>query len=135
MPNRTGIGSQTPNQREAFAAISSITGNAEYVYSTDHALDVNVTIGPTSLPSTVVNNQQVVTTSAVALPSGTITEGFVLQALSTNSVSIFAGGAGVTTATGIEIPPGAAVSILVNNTNKVYVICASGSPVVTWLGS
>lgn len=41
---RTGSGSQTPNQREALGAISSITGNAEYVYSTNHALDVNATV-------------------------------------------------------------------------------------------
>ncbi len=124
----------SPNQREVLYAVSSITGNAEYVTSTNHVLDTDSN-GGGGLPSTAVNNQQTVTTSAVALPSGTITEGFVLQALSTNSVSVFAGGVGVTTSTGIEIPPGAAVSVLVNNTNKIYVICASSSPVVSWLGS
>jgi hypothetical protein len=130
-----GLGSQSPNQRESLSAVSSITGNSEYVFSTNHALNINATISPAALPSTAVNNQQIVTTSAVALPSGVITQGFVLQALSTNSVSVFAGGVGVTTATGIELPPGSAVSVLINNTNKIYVICASGSPVVTWLGS
>lgn len=33
----------SPNHREALTAISSISGNNEYVYSTNHALDVSVT--------------------------------------------------------------------------------------------
>jgi len=37
-----GRGSQSPNQREGLSAISSITGDNEYVYSTDHALNVTI---------------------------------------------------------------------------------------------
>lgn len=39
----TGLGSQSPNQREGLSAKSSITGNNEYVYSTGHALNVSIT--------------------------------------------------------------------------------------------
>lgn len=87
------------------------------------------------LPSTLVNNQQTVTGTATALPSGALTVGVIFEALSTNTVSIFVGGSGVTTSTGIELQPGGALSAAVSNTNLLYVICASGSPVITWLGS
>src|SRR6202008_942266 len=125
MPNRTGIGSQTPNQREAFAAISSITGNAEYVYSTNHALDINATISPASLPSTFKNGQATVGVAAAALPSNSLTVGVIIQALSTNTVSIYIGVTGVTTSTGFELQPGQATSVAVSNTNTIYAISGS----------
>lgn len=88
-----------------------------------------------NLPTVLINNQQTATTSAVALPSGILTQGVVIEALSTNTVNVFVGGSGVTTSTGIELPPGAAVSILISNTNLIYIRCASSSPVVSWVGS
>lgn len=94
-----------------------------------------VTIGPTTLPTALVNGQQTVTTSAVALPSGALTEGVIVEALSTNTLSVFVGGTGVTTSTGYELQPGASVGIAVDNASRIYVRCASGSPVVTWVGS
>lgn len=42
-----GLGSQSPNQREGLSAVSSLTGNNEYVYSTNHALNVNASISIT----------------------------------------------------------------------------------------
>jgi hypothetical protein len=87
------------------------------------------------LPSTIQNGQQTVTTSAVALPTGALTQGVILESLSTNTVSIFIGASGVTTSTGIELLPGASTSVAVNNTNLIYVICASTSPVISWIGS
>lgn len=91
--------------------------------------------GGISLPSTLVNGQQTVTTSAVALPSNALTQGVILESLSTNTVSIFIGGSGVTTTSGTELQPGASTSVAVSNLDVIYVICASGSPVITWIGS
>lgn len=87
------------------------------------------------LPTTLRNSQQTVTTSAVALSAGALSEGVVLESLSTNTVSIFVGGTGVTTSTGYELTPGSSIGVSISNTNKIFVICASSSPVVTWLGS
>ena len=98
-------------------------------------LVVSATISPGSLPATLVNGQQTVTTSAVALPSGALTQGVVLEALSTNTVSIFVGATGVTTSTGYELQPGASIGIAVDNTNRIFVRCTSTSPVVSWIGS
>lgn len=127
----------TPNHREVLAAKSTITGNSEYLKSTDGFLDVNVeaTIAAPTLPSALVNGRQTVTTSAVALPSGALTQGVILESLSTNTASIFIGGVGVTTSTGIELQPGGMVGVAVSNVNSIYVICASTSPVITYLGS
>lgn len=36
----------SPNHREAISAVSSITGKDEYIYSTNHALNINATITP-----------------------------------------------------------------------------------------
>jgi hypothetical protein len=102
---------------------------------TTHALVIEATFAAIALPSTIRNNQQTVTTSAVALPSGALTQGVILEALSTNTISIFVGGVGVTTSTGTELQPGASTSVAVNNTNVIFVICATGSPVITWIGS
>lgn len=44
-----GLGSQSPNNREGLSAVSAITGNNEYVYSTNHALHVNATVTPVAL--------------------------------------------------------------------------------------
>lgn len=99
------------------------------------ALLVEPVSGSFALPNSIVNGQQTVTASAVALPNKHLTQGVILEALSTNTVSIFVGGSGVTTSTGIEIQPGGAVSAAVNNLDIIYVVCASTSPVITWLGS
>lgn len=91
--------------------------------------------GGTALPTGPTNGQQTVTTSAVALPTVTLTQGVILTARSTNTVSIFIGVSGVTTSTGVELQPGASISAAVSNLNALYVICASSSPVISWLGS
>lgn len=126
--------SQTPNHREIIAAQSTLTGKPEYLKSTNGFLISIVSVGPT-LPTALVNNQQTVTTSAVALPAGALTEGVILESLSTNTASIFVGGVGVTTSTGIELLPGGMLGVAISDTGTIYVICASASPVITWLGS
>lgn len=159
-----GKGSQSPNHREALSAISSITGNNEYVYSTNHALDINVSIagspipvigattatvvaivdgsgnqitsfGGGSVPSSFKSGQASVGTSAAALTSNVLTVGVIIQALSTNSVSVFIGGASVTTSNGFELQPGQATSIAVTNTNTIYAISGSASQGLCFVGS
>lgn len=95
-----------------------------------------------SLPSTVVNGQQTVTGTATALPSQALTNGVLIENLSTNSggnaVSVFIGSSSVTatgSTGGYELQVGATTSAAVANTNGLYVICASGSPIITWIGS
>ncbi len=95
-----------------------------------------------SLPTTPVNGQKTVTTSAVALPSAALTQGIVIENLSTNTgadaVSVFIGKATVTTSGstgGYELQVGASIGYAGSNLNTLYVICASGSPVISWLGS
>jgi len=134
MPNRIGLGSQSPNQREALTAVSSISGNAEYVYSTDHALDVNVTIA-SGLPSTFKAGQTSVGVAAAPISSNTLSVGVIIQALSTNTASIFIGPSGVTTSTGFELQPGQATSIAITNTNVIYAISGSASQGLCYIGS
>lgn len=86
------------------------------------------------LASSIYDNQQTVTNTAAALSSQSLTQGIIIEALSTNTVSVFVGNSGVTTSNGIELPAGASVTLPINNANLIYVICASSSPVVTWIG-
>src|SRR5579885_3413760 len=76
--------------------------------------------------STVVSGQQSVTTSAAALASMVLAHGICVQAFSTNTESVFIGGSGVTTSTGIELPPKAATCLAVGNANAIFVVSASG---------
>lgn len=125
----------SPNRHEILYVADSVTSNATYLTATGHALDVNIIGASGSLPSMLINGQQTVSTSAAALSPGVLTQGVILGSLSTNTVSIFVGTAAVTTATGYELQPGASVGVAVADTSDIFVICASSSPVVTWLGS
>lgn len=101
-----------------------------------HRLLVDSTGGSTpSLPTTVINGHQTATGTATALATGALTQGVIFEGLSTNTVSIFVGGPSVTTSTGIELQPGAALSAAVADVSDLYIVCASSSPVITWLGS
>ncbi len=71
-----GLGSQSPNQREGLSAISSITGNNEYVYSTNHALDVSITssVGELAINLTEINGNPVQTAASGIMKIG-LTDG------------------------------------------------------------
>jgi hypothetical protein len=60
-----GLGSQSPNQREGLSAISSITGNNEYIYSTNHALDVNATVSISGSPIPISGATTAIATAIV----------------------------------------------------------------------
>jgi hypothetical protein len=91
--------------------------------------------GSASLPSTIVYGQQAVTATAAALPSAVLTQGVIITALSTNVISIFVGGVSVTDSTGVELQPGAALSVAISNLNKLYVIASTTGATITWIGS
>jgi hypothetical protein len=93
--------------------------------------------GGTTTPTvpSIVSGQQTATSSAAALSSHSLKQGVVLQALSTNTVSVFIGPSGVTSSTGLELPAGGSVTLPVNNTNVVYIVSASDSPAVTFVGA
>lgn len=91
--------------------------------------------GGSVLPSALVNGQQTTTTSAVALPSGTLTQGVVIEALAANAASVWVGNASLTAANGYELAAGATVSIIVSNLSNIYILGANTSDKVSWLGS
>lgn len=126
------------NRRTFLTALSYLDGQTAvplYGDPSTHELLVETTVSTGALPGTLRNGQQTVTTSAVALPAGALTQGVILESLSTNTVSIFIGNSSVTTSNGTELTPGSSVSVAVNNINLIYVICASSSPIITWIGS
>lgn len=87
------------------------------------------------LPYSFVAGQVAVGVAAAAIGSNVLVEGVIVQALSTNTATIFVGPSGVTTATGFELQPGQATSIAVNNTNVIYAISGSAAQKLCYVGS
>lgn len=81
--------------------------------------------------------QQTSNTSAVQLTASSeaLSNGVIVQALSTNTASVFIGGSGVTTATGFELQPGQATSVAISNLDLLYVIGSDNTDKVTWIGN
>jgi hypothetical protein len=96
---------------------------------------VNVNLSSSTLPSSILAGQQAVTASAVALASNALTRGLCVEALSTNTISVYVGPSGVTTATGIELPAGSSFCPAVSNSNEIYVIASTTGATVTWSGN
>jgi hypothetical protein len=95
---------------------------------------VSGTVG-ISVPTSILAGQQAVTATAAALPSNALTKGLCVEALSTNSISIFVGPSGVTTSTGIELPPKASYCPALSNSNELYVVASTTGASVTWSGN
>jgi hypothetical protein len=83
----------------------------------------------------VVTGQQTGTTTATALASHALNTGVTISALSSNSGVVYVGPAGITSSTGFPLTAGASVTLNVPNTNLIYVLAATGSPVVSFIGS
>ncbi len=99
-------------------------------------------MGKAAYGATPHTGQATVTTSAaplIAAASGSsqgtprCNSGLVLYARAANSVSVFVGASGVAASTGYELEPGKALSLDVDDPSKIYVICASSAPVVSWI--
>lgn len=93
---------------------------------------VNVINAP---PAAILSGQQAVTASAVALATHTLAKGICVNALSTNSISVFVGPSGVTTSTGFELTAKAGYCVAVANSNAIYVIASTTGASVTWSGN
>jgi len=74
-----------------------------------------------------------VTNTAVQLGSNTVS-GVNVQALSTNTNSVYVGDSSVTTSNGFELQPGQATSVAIGNTNALY-INGTASDGVCFIGS
>jgi hypothetical protein len=88
-----------------------------------------------TVPAAIISGQQSVTASAAALATNTLTKGLCVQALSTNTISVFVGPSGVSTSTGIELPAKASYCAAVSNSNAFYVIASTTGASVTWSGN
>lgn len=82
------------------------------------------------------SNQQAVTTANTALQSVAGVAGVCVTTLSTSNASAFLGVSGVTTSTGMELPPGASYCSNVNNPAVIFVIAAANNTTtVTWFAT
>jgi hypothetical protein len=90
-----------------------------------------------SLPAAPVTSQTLiaVTNTAVQLPSGSITQGFVVQALPTNVGTVYIGPSGVTSSTGFPLTAGQSTGEATANTNTTYVVGANVGDGVAIIGS
>jgi len=117
----------------------SILGTAP---TTAGVLNVQGVSGGTTIPvtatpavaGTIYNGQKAVTASAATIATTqAITQGVTVEALSTNTISVFVGASGVTTSTGIELPAGSSITLPVSNVNLVYVIASTTGATVTYV--
>jgi hypothetical protein len=88
-----------------------------------------------SIPATFLNGQQTTTTGAVALPVGTLTQGVIIEGLSTNVASVWIGNSTLTAANGYELVAGQATSIAVSSLSAIYVLGANSTDKIAWIGS
>jgi hypothetical protein len=82
----------------------------------------------------VLSGQQAVTAAAVALATNA-SKNVCLKALIGNTINVYAGPTGVTISTGMELAPGDAVCLPVNNSNLLYVIASTTGASVSWIGT
>lgn len=94
--------------------------------------------GTPSVPSTIRNGQKTVTTAGTAeaiVGSSTSCEGVVLQALSSNTGLVYVGDSSVSSSNGMELQPGQATGLAIDNLNKVYVDSAENGDGICFMGS
>lgn len=121
----------------------TITGSGSltvyiFGYVNNPAGGVASSVTVTNFPGPVVPilaGQQAVTASAVALPSHVLAKGVCVEALSTNTISVFVGPTGTTIATGIELAAGSSYCPPVSNSNAIFVVASTTGASVTWSGN
>ncbi len=79
----------------------------------------------------VLSGQQAVTGSAVALATHAA-KNICVKALIANSLNVYVGPTGVTTATGMELAPGDSLCVPVSNSNLLFVIASTTGASVSW---
>lgn len=91
-------------------------------------------------PVTVVGNAavtsgQVAVTGTAAALGGGAAKNVCVKALNANVLTVYVGGSGVTTATGMELAASQAVCLPVNNSGNLYVIASSTGASVSWIAT
>jgi hypothetical protein len=111
-----------------FAAPLAWAGTAS-----NQANTLDVTALATTSP--VVSFAQTTTTSAVALPNNTLTNGLICTAGKSNSGTVYVGGAGVTSSNGYPLAGGQSISFGVANSNQVYIVGSDSSETIVCVGN
>jgi len=91
-----------------------------------------VTTATTSASINIGQTTSAVTATQLTASSIAMINGVVVQALSTNTASVFIGGSSVTTANGFELTAGSSLTISPSNINLVYVIGSNATDKVCW---
>ena len=86
-------------------------------------------------PSAIVAGRQTCSTTATALPSVALTNGPVIQALSTNTGKVYIGPLGVTTTTGYPLVAGQPISYGVQQLSAVFIVCDNATDIVAFTGN
>ncbi len=122
--------SSTDNTTPIPVAVDPVTG--EILTNATATISGNVAVS--TEPSPVNVGQTTSGTSAVQLSSTSIVpvNGILVQAISTNTASVFIGGSGVTTSTGFELQAGQAVPFTCNNITDLYVVGSNTTDKVCW---
>lgn len=83
----------------------------------------------------IVAGVQACTTTATALPSGSLFNGIVLTADPANTATIYVGGPNVTTPTGYPLVAGQSISYGSTSLSMIYQVCAASGPVLHFTGN
>lgn len=123
-------------QGTANTALSAIQTAVELLDNAVNGSNLNVNLNGITRPTSPETGQMTVSTSPVALNGGSslvVDTQVIVVADEENSVPIYVGKSGVSTSTGVKLNPGMSLPIEVANINTIYAICASGSPLLTWI--
>jgi len=113
----------------------AISGSNPPNQITNPAAAIPVYIASNGSVTSVVSGQQTATTSALALASHALSDSVTISAPSTNTAVVYVGPAGVTSSNGFALAAGQSINLTIPNTNLLYIIAPTGSPVVTYLGA
>lgn len=102
---------------------------------TTGAINVLAVSGTAALPTTLGYNQVTITGTATQLTTKALKVGVIVQAMSTNTASIYIGDSTVTASIGFELQPGQATSVAISNVNKLWAITAGTTQALCFIGS
>ena len=106
--------------------------------TTNHAVRVTCASGCSggvSVPAVIYSGQQATTTSAAALPSQALANGYVITALPANTGTVYIGPAGVTASTGYPLVAGQSISYQVTNASAIYIVDATSGDKIAFTGN
>jgi hypothetical protein len=112
----------------------TIDGVTYRIVPSDANGNLMVAIGAPFTPTNVGSGQYAVPNAPVVWPIATqVCRAVSLEALAANTVPIYIGRIAVTTATGRELAPGAAIDIAIENLHWLYAVAAIGGQKLSYL--